>query len=418
MTASLTERDKKVVWHPYTPQKHMPEPIPIVKGTGVHLIDANGTAYLDAISSWWVTIHGHANAYIAEKIYEQAKTLEQVIFAGFTHEPAVRLAERLLDILPGEFARVFYSDNGSTAVEVGVKMALQYWWNKGDKKRNKILALNHSYHGDTFGAMSISDRSVFTLAFQDKLFEVIFIDPPTGQPTTANIPWDEVACFIYEPLLQGAGGMNIYGADALHSLLKECHAHDVICIADEVMTGFGRTGKLFASMYVPEKPDIICLSKGLTGGTMALGVTACTQKIYEAFVDEDRLKTFFHGHSFTANPLACAASLASMDLLLKPECQLQIDMIGEQHKIFMQQLAGHHYVKNLRSIGTIMAFEIEQGTDGYMNTISARVTQKALEQSVYLRPLGNTLYLMPPYCITREQLQKVYEVVVNILETL
>jgi adenosylmethionine-8-amino-7-oxononanoate aminotransferase len=385
----------------------------------VHLIDTNGKAYLDAISSWWVTIHGHANAYIAEKIYEQAKTLEQVIFAGFTHEPAVRLAERLLDILPGEFARVFYSDNGSTAVEVGVKMALQYWWNKGDKKRNKILALNHSYHGDTFGAMSISDRSVFTLAFQDKLFEVIFIDPPAGQPATGNIPWDEVACFIYEPLLQGAGGMNIYDADALHSLLKECHAHDVICIADEVMTGFGRTGKLFASMYVLEKPDIICLSKGLTGGTMALGVTACTQKIYEAFVDEDRLKTFFHGHSFTANPLACAAALASMDLLLKPDCQVQIDMITGQHKIFIQQLAashGHH-VKNLRSIGTIMAFEIEQGTDGYMNTISARVTQKALEQAVYLRPLGNTLYLMPPYCITREQLQNVYEVVVNILES-
>jgi adenosylmethionine-8-amino-7-oxononanoate aminotransferase len=421
MATSLTERDKKVVWHPYTPQKHMPEPIPVVKGNGVHLIDANGKAYIDAISSWWVTIHGHANTYIAEKIYEQAKTLEQVIFAGFTHEPAVRLAERLLDILPGEFARVFYSDNGSTAVEVGVKMALQYWWNKGDKKRNKILALNHSYHGDTFGAMSISDRSVFTLAFQDKLFEVIFIDPPTGsngQVATQNIPWDELACFIYEPLLQGAGGMNIYDANALNLLLKQCHAHDVICIADEVMTGFGRTGKLFASMYVSEKPDIICLSKGLTGGTMALGVTACTQKIYEAFVDEDRLKTFFHGHSFTANPLACAAALASMDLILKPDCQLQIDMIAEQHKIFMKELAGHRYVKNLRSIGTIMAFEIEQGTDGYMNTISTRVTQKALEQEVYLRPLGNTLYLMPPYCITREQFQKVYGVVVNILETL
>jgi len=420
MTASLTERDKKVVWHPYTPQKHMPEPIPVVKGNGVYLIDANGKAYIDAISSWWVTIHGHANPYIAEKIYEQAKTLEQVIFAGFTHEPAVRLAERLLDILPGEFARIFYSDNGSTAVEVGVKMALQFWWNKGDKKRNKILALNHSYHGDTFGAMSISDRSVFTLAFQDKLFEVIFIDPPTAsaaQPATTNIPWDEVACFIYEPLLQGAGGMNIYNADALHLLLKQCHSHDVICIADEVMTGFGRTGKLFASMYVTEKPDIICLSKGLTGGTMALGVTACTQKIYEAFVDEDRLKTFFHGHSFTANPLACAAALASMDLILKPDCELQIDMIGKQHKIFMQQLAAHRYVKNLRSIGTIMAFEIEQGMDGYMNTISARVTQKALEQAVYLRPLGNTLYLMPPYCITREELQKVYEVVANILES-
>lgn len=420
---TLAERDKKVVWHPYTPQKYMPDPIPVVKGDGVYLIDANGNAYIDAVSSWWVTIHGHANTYIAGKIYEQAKTLEQVIFAGFTHEPAVRLAERLLEILPGAFSKIFYSDNGSTAVEVAVKMALQYWWNKGDKKRNKILALNHSYHGDTFGAMSISDRSVFTLAFQDKLFEVIFIDPPTdinGQWAVGNGQWDEVACFIYEPLLQGAGGMNIYDAAALNSLLKKCHEHNVICIADEVMTGFGRTGKLFASMYVEEKPDIICLSKGLTGGTMALGVTACTQEIHSAFVDEDRLKTFFHGHSFTANPLACTASLASLDLLQVPDCGQQIDMIAEQHKVFIQQLiaAFPQIVKNARSLGTIVAFEIEQGNDGYMNTISASITQKSLEQGVYLRPLGNTVYIMPPYCITREQLKQVYDVILSVVEGL
>lgn len=401
----------------------MPEPIPVVKGDGVYIIEANGKAYIDAISSWWVTIHGHANTYIAEKIYEQAKTLEQVIFAGFTHEPAVRLAERLLDILPGEFAKIFYSDNGSTAVEVGVKMALQYWWNKGDKKRNKILALNHSYHGDTFGTMSLSDRSVFTLAFHDKLFEVIFIDPPMQGGVLYNGPWDEIACLIYEPLLQGAGGMNIYDATALNELLLQCHAHEVICIADEVMTGFGRTGKLFASEYVAEKPDIICLSKGLTGGTMALGVTACTSTIHSAFVDEDRRKTFFHGHSFTANPLACAAALASLDLLLQSGCQWCIDRIGKQHKQFIQQLGGADtrftaHVKNLRSIGTVMAFEIESGQDGYLNTIGRDVTQKALEQGVYLRPLGNTVYIMPPYCITQEELEKVYEVIVYILGTI
>ncbi len=201
-----------------------------------------------------------------------------MIFAGFTHEPAVRLAERLLEILPGDFAKVFYSDNGSTAVEVGVKMALQYWWNKGDKKRNKIIALNHSYHGDTFGTMSLSERGVFNLAFHDKLFEVIFIDPPVEGAPAYNGAWDEIACIIYEPLLQGAGGMKMYEAAALNGLLTTCHAHGVLCIADEVMTGFGRTGKLFAGMYVEEKADIICLSKGLTGGTMALGVTACTEK--------------------------------------------------------------------------------------------------------------------------------------------
>ena len=419
MAASLTERDKQVVWHPYTPQKSMPEPIPIVKGDGVYIIDEKGKAYIDAISSWWVTIHGHANAYIAEKIYEQAKTLEQVIFAGFTHEPAVRLAERLLEILPGNLAKIFYSDNGSTAVEVGVKMALQYWWNKGDKKRNKILALHHSYHGDTFGTMSLSDRSVFTLAFQDKLFEVIFIDPPMEGEPLFDGPWDEIACFIYEPLLQGAGGMNIYDATALNQLLQQCHAHEVICVADEVMTGFGRTGNLFASMYMEEKPDIICLSKGLTGGTMALGVTACNAKIHSAFVDEDRRKTFFHGHSFTANPLACAAALASMDLLLQADCQLRIERIGKHHKQFIQQLGADTrftaHVKNLRSIGTILAFEIESGQDGYLNTIGKDVTQKALEQGVYLRPLGNTVYVMPPYCITNEELEEVYEVIVQVL---
>lgn len=398
----------------------MPEPIPVAKGDGAYIIDTQGKAYIDAISSWWVTIHGHANGYIAEKIYEQAKTLEQVIFAGFTHEPAVCLAERLLEILPGNFSRIFYSDNGSTAVEVGVKMALQYWWNKGNTKRNKILALNHSYHGDTFGTMSLSNRSVFTLAFQDKLFEVIFTDPPTAGGMLYNGPWDEIACFIYEPMLQGVGSMNIYDAAALDELLKQCHAHGVICVADEVMTGFGRTGKLFAGMYVAEKADIICLSKGLTGGTMALGVTACTATIHSAFVDEDRRKTFFHGHSFTANPLACAAALASMDLLLKPDCQLQIDRIAAQHKQFIQQLSADTQfttqIKNLRSIGTIMAFEIESGRDEYLNTIGMQVTKLALEEGIYLRPLGNTVYVMPPYCITKEQLEQVYEAIVHILE--
>jgi adenosylmethionine-8-amino-7-oxononanoate aminotransferase len=422
MATSLIERDKKAVWHPYTPQKSMPEPIPIVKGDGAYIIDENGKAYLDAISSWWVTIHGHANKYIAEKIYEQAKTLEQVIFAGFTHEPAVQLAERLLTILPGDFAKIFYSDNGSTAVEVGVKMALQYWWNKGNTKRNKILALNHSYHGDTFGTMSLSNRSVFTLAFQDKLFDVIFTDAPTKDAPLYDGPWDEIACFIYEPLLQGVGSMNIYDAAALNKLLQQCHAHNVICIADEVMTGFGRTGKLFASLYVEEKPDIVCLSKGLTGGTMALGVTACTEKIHSAYVDDDRRKTFFHGHSFTANPLACAAALASMDLLLHANCQSQIESITHQQQQFVQQLKGDARfttrVKNVRAIGTIMAFEIESGRDGYLNTIGMDVTRKALEQGVYLRTLGNTVYIMPPYCITAEELGKVHHTIIHILETI
>jgi adenosylmethionine---8-amino-7-oxononanoate aminotransferase len=433
MPNSLKARDKQVIWHPYTPQKYMPDPIPIVKGEGTYIIDAEGNKYLDAIASWWVTIHGHAHPYIAEKLYEQAKTLEQVIFAGFTHEPAVRLAERLLGVLPGNFSRIFYSDNGSTATEVAIKMALQYWWNNGEPKRNKVLAFNNSYHGDTFGAMSVSQRSVFTTAFQDKLFEVVFIDTPPAignqesaisnrqsaieNPQWETLPWDEVACIIYEPLVQGAGGMLMYDAAGLDALLKKCHAHGVICIADEVMTGFGRTGKLFASAYMEEQPDIICLSKGLTGGTMALGVTACTHRIYEAFLQEDKLKTFFHGHSFTANPLACAAALASLDLLEQQSCLDSIERIGRQHREFAASIAAKFpsSTKNIRTLGTLLAFELVQGKDEYLNNIGKEITLKTLAQGVYIRPLGNTVYLMPPYCITEEELNKAYKVVIKVI---
>jgi len=418
MLNSLKARDKQVIWHPYTPQKYMPDPIPIVKGEGSYLTDADGNRYLDAISSWWVTIHGHAHPYIAEKLYEQAKTLEQVIFAGFTHEPAVRLAERLLGVLPGDFSRVFYSDNGSTATEVALKMALQYWWNKGNQKRNKVLAFNNSYHGDTFGAMSVSQRSIFTKAFDEKLFEVVFVDAPGGgSQEWENLPWNEVACIIYEPLVQGAGGMLMYEPAGLNALLKKCHAEGVICIADEVMTGFGRTGKLFASAYMEEQPDIICLSKGLTGGTMALGVTACTHRIYEAFLEEDKRKTFFHGHSFTANPLACATALASLDLLQEKSCLNNIDRIGRQHQAFAASLAKDFpdSTKNIRCLGTLFAFEIVQGKDEYLNSISREITEKALARGVYLRPLGNTVYLMPPYCFTAQELDKVYGVIREIL---
>src|SRR6478735_9242198 len=331
---NLAARDREVIWHPFTPQKNMSAPIPIVKGSASLLFAEDGSSYIDAISSWWVTLHGHGHPYIAEKIYRQALELEQVIFAGFTHEPAVRLAERLLPILPGKFSRIFYSDNGSTSTEVALKMSIQYWWNSGQTGRKKILAFRNSYHGDTFGAMSVSDRSIFTLAFHDLLFEVIFIDTPDADSIEElkNIirqNSSEIAAFIYEPLVQGAGGMKMYDAGLMNELLVTIKKAGIICIADEVMTGFGRTGKLFASEYLDEKPDIICLSKGLTGGTMALGVTACNEKIYKAYVSDDEMKTFFHGHSFTANPLACAAALASLDLLQKEETMKAIVTTGE-----------------------------------------------------------------------------------------
>lgn len=429
---NLSQRDKQVIWHPFTPQKSMTDPIAVVKGEGVYLFDEDGNKYIDAISSWWVNLHGHAHPYIAEKIFEQAKKLEQVIFAGFTHEPAILLAEQLLPLLPGPFSKIFYSDNGSTSTEVAIKMALQYWWNGGKSEvgspepsasmiiRNKILAFNNSYHGDTFGAMSISDRSVFTLAFHDKLFEVVFIDAPQSpEALLPSVDWNSIACFIYEPLVQGAGGMKIYSAAGLNQLLKKCKEHSIICIADEVMTGFKRTGKLFASEYCENKPDIICLSKGLTGGTMALGVTACTQKIYDAFVSDDKLKTFFHGHSFTANPLACTAALASLDLLQEKACGLVVASIIEKNAGFLQQLkTSHHKIptKNHRMLGTILAFEMDNGKDEYLNSVSAIITRQALNEGVYIRPLGNTVYVMPPYCISQEQLEKVFNTIIEILD--
>lgn len=413
---NLAARDHAVIWHPFTQQKNRPDPIPVVKASGSLLYGENGKTYIDAISSWWVTLHGHAHPYIAQKIYKQALELEQVIFAGFTHEPAVALAERILPKLPGNFSRVFYSDNGSTSTEVALKMAIQYWWNQQQSQRNKILAFRNAYHGDTFGAMSVSDRSVFTLAFHDLLFEVIFIDTPTAgniqslQDTIAE-QGETIAAFIYEPLVQGAGGMKMYEADQMNKLMGTVHEAGIICIADEVMTGFGRTGKLFASHYLTVPPDIICLSKGLTGGTMALGITACNDRIYQAYVTDDKYQTFFHGHSFTANPIACAAALASLDLLEKPECEYRINRICESNQIFAEELKNHHSIKQVRQLGTILAFEIAQGRDEYLNNLSPLITDRALALGIYLRPLGNTVYLMPPYCITDVELQRIYEVI-------
>lgn len=419
---NLVERDQRVIWHPFTSQKNSPPPIPIVEGKGSYLTDDSGRSYLDAISSWWVTLHGHSHPYIATKLYEQAQKLEQVIFAGFTHEPAVRLAERLLSILPDSFSRIFYSDNGSTSTEVAIKMALQFWWNKEEgKTRNRILAFKNSYHGDTFGAMSVSDRSVFTLAFHDKLFEVDFIDPPSDSLPNPDLDWSRIACVIYEPLVQGAGGMKMYSAEALNLFLRKCKENKVITIADEVMTGFGRTGRLFASDYCQEKPSIICLSKGLTGGTMALGVTACIDEVYQAFVSDDKLKTFFHGHSFTANPLACTTALASLDLLMENSCLQQIQLIAEKNRAFITKLQHSRYsgkLKNIRMLGTIVAFEIDNGEDAYLNNIGAEFTREALQRGVFIRPLGNTVYIMPPYCVNKTELQVIYLTIEEILSTL
>lgn len=427
MINSLALRDEVAIWHPFTKQYNKAQPIAITRAKDSVLYDENNNEYIDAISSWWVTLHGHANEFIAQKIYEQALTLEQVIFAGFTHKPAVELAEKLLQLLPNNFAKIFYSDNGSTSVEVAIKMALQYWANENtahensnglnvNHQRKKILAFNNSYHGDTFGGMSVSDRSVFTAAFKDYLFDVVFIDVPTKSNIKDSITMlqqqgSHFAAFIYEPLVQGAGGICMYDAMYLDELLKAAKAQDIICIADEVMTGFGRTGKFFASEYTTQKPDIICLSKGLTGGTMTLGVTACTLKIYDAFVSNNVYKTFFHGHSFTANPLACTSAIASLVLFSKNNTLEKVQWISSQHQLFVEKQhlkTQQKLYKNLRCLGTILAFEISSGKDEYLNNVAQIITQKSLENGIYIRPLGNTVYIMPPYCITENELFKVY----------
>ncbi|MBC7745451.1 MAG: adenosylmethionine--8-amino-7-oxononanoate transaminase [Flavobacterium sp.] len=417
---SLSKRDQQVIWHPYTQAQLNTAPIAIVRGEGIYLFDEAGNKYLDAISSWWVNLHGHAHPYMAKKIEEQLLNLEHVIFAGFTHQPAIELAERLLSILPANQSRVFYSDNGSTATEVAIKMAVQYWHNKRFVK-NKVIAFEHAYHGDTFGAMSVSARGSFTDAFSDLLFDVIHIPLPlkgkeaiTVQQLQKHISesGDTIAAFIFEPLVLGAGGMLMYEADVLDQLIKICSENGILTIADEVMTGFGRTGKHFACGYLSGQPDIICLSKGITGGTMAFGATTCTNEIYSAFLSDDRSKTFFHGHSYTANPVACAAALASFDLLTKKECQQNIGRIAASHIDFIARNQDHKMLKNLRSTGTILAMDIETNEQtSYFNSVGSRLYNFFLNQGIILRPLGNTIYLMPPYCIEYDELKRVYSAI-------
>ncbi len=420
---SLADRDLKVIWHPYTQMKTALPPVPIVRGQGALLYDEDGKCYIDAVSSWWVNIHGHAHPYIAQKVAEQLGRLEHVIFAGFTHPAAVELAERLLELLPGNQQKAFYSDNGSTAVEVAIKMCLQYWHNQA-VGRTKILAFKNAYHGDTFGAMAVSGRSAFTAAFEDMLFEVEFIDLP-NQANIADLMAQvsglksELACFIFEPLVQGASGMLMYEAEYLDQLMAHCRSQGILLIADEVFTGFGRTGKAFACDHLSSHPDIMCFSKGLTGGTMALGLTTCTQQIFDAFLSDDRLKTLFHGHSYTANPVACSAGIASMDLFVDPSTQINIDRITAAHSQFALKIKGHPRLRTIRQTGTILAMEWETGTDTtYFSSLRDLLYNYFLDAGIILRPLGNIIYILPPYCITDQELNYIYNKIERALEEL
>lgn len=421
MAKTLKERDSAVIWHPYTQMKVWPEAIGITRGEGIYLIDEEGNRYMDAIASWWVNLHGHSHPYIAQRISEQLLQLEHCIFAGFTHEPAVQLAERLLPLLPGQMKKVFYSDNGSTAVEVALKMAYQYWQNKGID-RKKIIALDGAYHGDTVGAMSVSARSLFTKKFDPLLFDVSFIPFPSEPNCIAELGKiladNDVAAIILEPLIQGSAGMRMYSVEALEEIMTLCKQHDCLVIADEVMTGFGRTGTLFACDQLKSAaPDIVCLSKGLTGGTLPLGITACTQDIYDAFLGEDGMTTLYHGHSFTANPIACTAALASLDLSLAEACVANIRRIVTSHAGFLAKIKQHDKLLDARQCGTIIALELNTGNaTSYLNQQRNFIYRFFLERKILLRPLGNIIYILPPYCITDEELSFIYQQIQALLE--
>lgn len=419
MSASLLALDAAHVWHPYTQHHNAPLPIPVARARGSWLYDVTGRPILDAISSWWVTTHGHCHPAIVQAIAEQAATLDQVIFAGFTHDPAAQLAAALVTRLPAGLERVFFSDDGSTAVEVAIKLSLQSFANRGEPRR-LVAALENAYHGDTFGAMAAGARGVFTHMYEPLLFDVARLTDPSEGDTLAALDalltarGHELAAVIVEPLVLGASGMRVWDEAVLRGIRERTTAAGVHLIADEVMTGFGRTGPMFACERAGIAPDLICLSKGITGGLLPLGATVATRDIFEAFSSTDRRKTFFHGHSYTANPIACAAALASLTLL-DEQSAAERARIEQAHARALTAWRGTRGVKAVRQIGTVAAVELDAPA-GYLSDIGRELAAFSLQQGVLIRPLGNVAYCLPPYCTTDAELARVYDVIQRFLD--
>jgi len=417
---TLKQRDKKHLWHPLKQHQTHPDSLAIVKAKGCILTDEEGNDYIDAISSWYTCMFGHCNDYITSRVSQQMQQLDQVMFSDFTHEPAVKLSEALIEILPENQNRIFFNDNGSTAVEAAIKMALQYHFNNGEK-RSTFIAFEDGFHGDTFGAMSMSGLSVYNGPFEDFLMHIQRIPVPNGKNTDAilaqlktMIVSKPIAGFVYEPLVQGAAGMKTHDASGLNEILKFFKQHDILTIADEVMTGFGKTGKHFASDYVETKPDIICLSKALTGGLVPMAITSCTEAIYEAFLGNTIAQGFMHCHTYSANPIACTAALASIELLQTEAIQNNIQQISKAHKAFEQQIQNHPKTKSTRSLGVILAIDLNTEANRY-GDLRDKLLKFFMDKGVFLRPLGNTIYIQPPYVITDKDLQKIYAVITEAL---
>jgi adenosylmethionine-8-amino-7-oxononanoate aminotransferase len=425
------------IWHPFTNAALDPAPVPVQRAEGVYLYTQDGRKIIDAISSWWVTLHGHANPRIAAAIAEQARKLEHVILAGFTHEAAEELAARLGKWLPRELKHLFFSDDGSTAVEVALKLAVQHFWNLGRPEKREIVALAHGYHGDTAGAMSVSDESPFTAPFDSMRYPVHRVHSaycyccPLGlKRESCQIECaqqlegllaergPQIAAVIVEPLLQGAGGMIIHPVEFLQKVRALCTKHDVLLIADEVLTGFGRTGKMFACDVANVVPDLMCLSKGITGGFLTMGVTLCSDRVESAFRSENRMHTFYHGHSYTGNALACAAANANLRIFDDEPVFDRVATIARIHGERLAQLRGMHQVGDTRQIGTVGAMELLADDSGYLSALRPKLYGFFLERGVLLRPLGNVVYVLPPYVIEPDELHRVYDVIVEAIETL
>jgi adenosylmethionine---8-amino-7-oxononanoate aminotransferase len=425
------------IWHPFTNSALDPAPIEIERAEGVWLYAKDGRKILDAVSSWWVNLHGHANARIAAAIAEQARKMEHVILAGFTHEPAEELAERLRKWVAPQLTHLFFSDDGSTAIEVALKLAVQHFSNTGRSEKREIVALEHGYHGDTAGAMSVSDDSPFTDPFRSMRYPVHRVHSaycyrcPVGLrreschiecagqlQTLLEERGDKIAAVIVEPLLQAAGGMIVHPVEFLQRVRAACSQHDVLLIADEVLTGFGRTGKMFACDLAGVAPDLMCLSKGITGGFLPMGVTLCSDRVETAFRSEDRLHTFYHGHSYTGNALACAAANASLRIFDEEPVFKRIAVTAEINSERLTELKKFAPVGEVRQIGTIGAIELRTDDAGYLSAMRPKLYQFFLERGVLLRPLGNVVYVLPPYVIAPRELQHVYDVIVEAIETI
>jgi adenosylmethionine-8-amino-7-oxononanoate aminotransferase len=432
--SNLTARDSTALWHPYTQMKTAPPPLPIVRGEGVYLYTQDGRRLLDGISSWWVNIHGHSHPMLNAALAAQAAKLEHVLFAGATHEPAVELAEKLQSILPAGLTRIFYSDNGSTAVEVAIKMTWQYWQNRGESGRREFIAMHAAYHGDTLGAMAMSEATAFTAPFKEMLLPVHRVHSPYCYRCPLGLKREEcsidclgdlertlkerghsVAAVIVEPMLQGAGGMIVWPAEFLSGVRKLCDKYGTLMIADEVLTGFGRTGTMFACEHAAITPDLLCVSKGLTAGYLPMAATVAKEHIYDAFLDEDRCKTFFHGHSYTANPLGCAVALASLELFRTNRTLDRVKRLEKQFAERLSTLRPLNIVGDVRGIGGVAAIELVSDHEGYFASIGPRLYDAFLKRGLLLRPLGSILYFMPPYVITDQEVDWTFDQIEDVL---